>query len=669
MAKKDAHPKAKLVLLPSGRQGEVERGTTVLEAARALGVELESICGGRQTCGKCLVEVEAGTFEKHAITSRTSSLSAPEQNERAYAEKHGLDLPRQRLACAARVQEDVVIHVPPESQARKQVIRKAASDLTLEVDPAVRIVVVEVEPDALGGSSDWARLREALEAQWGLTNLSIEQTALATLQPTLREGDWVVTVTLWLDQEVIRVEPGYVESLYGLAVDVGTTTIAGYLCDLRTGEVVATEAMMNPQIRFGEDLMSRVSYAMTEPQGTEKMHRAVIKALNELAAGAAARAGIRPEEIVDLVLVGNTVMHHLVLGIDPRELGRAPFTLAVREAVEVKARDLKIHAVHPAARAYFLPCVAGHVGADNVGVLLAEQPQLDAQISLIVDVGTNAEILLGTAEAMTSASSPTGPAFEGAQITHGQRAAPGAIERVRIDPQSGAVRYKVIGDERWSDELPEGEHLDATGICGSGIIEAVAELFLAGLIDASGLFTEGAPQRSPSVRPAGRVAELVLAAPDETATGREIIVTQNDIRAVQLAKGALYAGVRLLMDKLGVTSVARIRLAGAFGSYIDPKYAMILGMIPDCDLTRVQSIGNAAGDGARIALLNKEQRRLATRLARSVRYVETALEPDFQDYFVAAMPIPHAHEAFPHLEGMLPNPPPGGGNRRRLRRR
>lgn len=659
----------RLILMPSGRQGDVSHGTTVLRAAQTLGVEIESICGGRQTCGKCLIALERGSFPKHGITSLDEHLSPPDQVERDYAAAHGIDLNERRMSCVARILGDVLITVPEESQARKQVIRKEASSLTIEVAPAVRLVYVEVEPAELGGSSDWQRLQTALAEQWDLHNLTLDPVLLLSLQKTLRAGNWAVTLTLWHNQQIIRLEPGYVESLYGLAVDVGTTTVAGYLCDLRTGEVLATESMMNPQVRYGEDLMSRISYGMMEAQGVNRLHRAIITALNDIAARAAESAGIQPAEITDVVLVGNTVMHALFLGIDPIELGGAPFALTTESPVDVKARDIGLKAVHPAAMVHVPACIAGHVGADNVAVLLAELPTLDEQITLVVDIGTNAEILLGNKDRMLSASSPTGPAFEGAQILHGQRAAPGAIERVRIDEQTGQVRYRVIGDERWSNELAEGEKLSPTGICGSGIIEVVAELFTAGLIDATGRFVDDADQRSPRVRWVGKTAELVLAPANETATDREIIVSQNDIRQIQLGKGALYAGISLLRDRLGIAQIDRIKLAGAFGNYIDPKHAMIIGLIPDADLAQVSAVGNSAGDGARIALLNAEQRRLAAQAARRVEYVETAVEPAFQDHFVAAMALPHARDSFPHLAGIIPERSEVQGNERRSSRR
>lgn len=644
----------RLILMPSGRKGDVPHGISVLDAARSLGVEIESICGGRQTCGKCLIALERGTFAKHGITSADEHLTPPGEVERAYFTEHGLDLNERRFSCKACIVGDALITVPEESQARKQVIRKAASNLTIEVAPAVRLVYVEVTPAELGGPADWTRVKAALAEQWNLHGVTIDSILLRDLQKTLRAGKWAVTLTLWHNREVIRIEPGYVESLYGLAVDVGSTTLAGYLCDLRTGQVIATESLMNPQVRYGEDLMSRISYGMMEPQGVNRLHRAVIGALNDLATNAADKAGIQPEEITDLVLVGNTTMHHLFLGIDPVEQGGAPFALATRDPVDIKARDMGLKAVHPCAMVHVLPNIAGHVGADNVGVLLAEQPHLDDDITLVVDIGTNAEILLGNRDRMLSASSPTGPAFEGAQIAHGQRAAPGAIERVRIDRETREARFKVIGDERWSDEFETGESPGATGICGSGIIEAVAELFTAGLIDSGGLFIEEVARNHPRVRYRSRTAEYILAYPNQTATGRDIVVTQQDIRAIQLAKGALYAGTRLLMDHLGVDRVDRIKLAGAFGSYIDPLHALILGLIPDCDLEHVKAVGNSAGDGARIALLNAEQRKVAEQAARAVRYVEIAVEPEFQTYFVNALALPHAVDAFPHLAGFIP---------------
>lgn len=647
-----------VILMPSGRRDRVPAGATLLDAARQMGVEIESICGGRLTCGKCKVQIEEGSFPKHGIVSASAHLSPASREEQALlAEMHASGC---RLSCVAAVQGDVLVFVPEESRAHKQIIRKSATDRVIDVAPAVRQVYVEVEPAALGHHrGDWGRLQDALAAEWGLSDLRIDLYALQRLQAALRKGKWAVTVTLCHDREVIDVQPGYAEGVYGLAVDIGSTTVAGYLCDLRTGQLLATESAMNPQVIYGEDLMSRISYAMQHRDGLDKMHKAIIDTLNKLAAAAARSANLRASQIHEAVFVGNTTMIHLLLGIDPVELGGAPFALANRDAMDLKARDLGLR-LHPAANVHVLPAEAGHVGADNVGVLIAEEPYNQDEIVLTVDVGTNAEIVLGHRQWMYSASSPTGPAFEGAQITFGMRAAPGAIERVRIDPISKQARFRVIGEERWSDAWPAGpdvpveeqpKHL-ASGICGSGIIEVIAEMFLAGILLPDGRLHPDC--QGALFRWNGRKGAYLLAAGHQTTTGEPIYVTQDDVRSIQLAKAALYAGAKLLMNRAGVARVDRVVMAGAFGSYIDPKYAMILGLIPDCQLDRVSAVGNAAGDGARIALLNRRKREEAQRIAEWVRYVETAVDPAFQQEFIAAIHLPHAVDAFPHLDGLLP---------------
>lgn len=669
-SKEDQKDAYQVFLMPSGKRGKVKRGTNLLHAAEKMGVELESICGGRQTCGKCQVIVESGHFPKHGITSSPDHLSPPQEGEIACCQQHGII--GRRLACAAEVLGDVLISVPEESQARKQIIAKAASDRVIEVNPALRQVYVQVEAASLGDPrGDWERLALALETQWGLGELTIDSKVLPNLQRILREGDFNVTVTLWQEKEVLQVQPGYCEGIYGLAVDVGSTTIAAHLCDLRTGEVLSTQASMNPQVRYGEDLMSRVSYATTESQGLARLNRLVIRTLNELAEKAATAAGLTKDDILDVVIVGNTVMHHILLGINPVELGRAPFALALFSGMDLKARDIGL-GLNQAARVHVLPLIAGHVGADNVGVMLSESPHEQDEIMLLVDVGTNAEIVLGDRQKLLVASSPTGPAFEGAQITHGQRAAPGAIERVRINPETMEAQIRVIGFNDWID-LQDGESIPPqakpTGICGSGIIEAVAEMFLSGIINASGLFKETVNKPSGRVRHKGRMGEYILVDEENSATGAPIVITQSDVRAIQLAKAALYAGTKLLMAHRRVDRVDRIVLAGAFGSFISPFHAMVLGLIPDCDLDSVVAVGNAAGDGARIALLDVKMRQKAEQLARWVDYVETPLAASFQEEFVAALNLPHATDPFPHLKGFLPEIDPSREKKFRSRLR
>ena len=663
-----------LIFMPSGRRGKVAAGTAVLEAARQLGVEIESICGGRLTCNKCRIKVEDGRFAKHGITSHASHLS-PMTSDEAYLLQR-LDSLDCRLSCQAQVQGDALIFVPEESRKQKQIIRKSATERAIEIAPAIRQVYVQVETAELGEHrGDWGRLQDALAAQENLFSLSIDLRVLRKLQATLRQKNWGVTAVIWQGREVIEVLPGYVEGIYGLAVDIGSTTIAGHLCDLRTGEVLATESVMNPQVTYGEDLMSRISYAIEYRDGTDKMHEAVIDALNKLAARAARTADIQAKQIYEAVFVGNTTMIHLLLGIHPQELGGAPFALANRDGMDIRARDLGLR-FHPGAYVHILPAEAGHVGADNVGVLLAEEPHRQDEIMLIIDVGTNAEIVLGNRQWLLSASSPTGPAFEGAQIEHGMRAAPGAIERVQIDPITKEARFRVIGEEKWSDSwnlspdaplAEQPQHL-AAGICGSGIIEAVAELYLAELLLPDGRFN---PDSSSSRMVwEGAKGSYILATETETITGRPLRITQNDVRNIQLAKSALYAGAKLLMKRANISQVDQVILAGAFGSYIDTKHAMVLGLIPDCDLAKVHAVGNAAGDGARIALLNRHKRAEAQDLVEWIKYVETAVDPDFQEEFAGAIHIPHASDPFSHIAHLLPKPPDTTqtGSRRRSRR-
>ncbi|WP_306111370.1 MULTISPECIES: ASKHA domain-containing protein [Roseovarius] len=672
-----------VVFTPSGKRGRFPKGTPVLTAARQLGVDLDSVCGGRGICSKCQITPGYGEFSKHGVTVHQGALSEWNAVEERYDQKRGLKAGR-RLGCQAQVMGDIVIDVPPESQVHKQVVRKAASARVIQMDPATRLYFVEVdEPDMHEPTGDLERLERALREQWEIPEITADLTLLSKLQPVLRKGKFRVTVALHqshLDSvpRVIEIWPGLHESgLYGLAIDLGSTTVAAHLTDLESGEVKASSGIMNPQIRFGEDLMSRVSYAMMNPGGDQEMTRAVREAINTLAEEIAKEAEIDPSLIVETVFVCNPVMHHLLLGIDPVELGQAPFALATSDSMALEARELELSAINTRARVYVLPCIAGHVGADCAAVALSEEPGKSEDLALIVDVGTNAEILLGDKSRVLACSSPTGPAFEGAQISSGQRAAPGAIEAIRIDPETKEPRFRVIGSEKWSDEDGFAEEVGAggiTGICGSGIIEAVAELRMAGLMDESGLIGSAEATGTARMVAEGRTHSYLIH--DATAEGGpRITVTQGDIRAIQLAKSALYAGARLLMDERGVDKVDRVVLAGAFGAHISAKHAMVLGMIPDVPLDKVTSAGNAAGTGARIALCNVGARREIERVVREITKVETAIEPKFQEHFVAANAIPHKTDPFPELAKVAPLPNPsfntGGGEEggRRRRRR
>lgn len=666
---------ALVIFTPSGKRGRFALGTPVLTAARQLGVDLDSVCGGRGICSKCQITPGYGDFPKHGVRVAPDALSEWNAVEQRYKDKRGL-IDGRRLGCQAQIMGDVVIDVPAESQLHKQVVRKDASARPMVMDPATRLFFVEVaQPDMHEPSGDLERLEASLRGQWDVAEISMGLDVLRKLQPALRAGNWQVTVALFADHsggpaQVLDIWPGlYDGALYGLAIDLGSTTIAAHLCDLRDGQVVASSGIMNPQIRFGEDLMSRVSYAMMNPGGDAEMTRAVRDSLDTLIAALASDAGCNARQIMEAVIVCNPVMHHLLLGVDPVELGQAPFALATSGALSLGAAELDLTALNPAARAYLLPCIAGHVGADAAAVALSEAPEQSDDLVLIVDVGTNAEILLGDTRRVLACSSPTGPAFEGAQISSGQRAAPGAIERIEIDPVTKEPRFRVIGSDLWSDD-PEFA-ANVTGICGSGIIEAVAEMRMAGLVDASGLIGSAAQTGTERCIPEGRTHAYVIH--DATATGGpRITVTQGDIRAIQLAKSALYAGARLLMDEIGTDTVDRIVLAGAFGAHISPKHAMVLGMIPDAPLDHVTSAGNAAGTGARMALCSKSERAAIERTVTRIHKVETAIEPRFQEHFVAANALPHATEPFPHLSQVVTLPQVSfnsGGSEGRRRKR
>ena len=639
----------------------------MLDAARTLGVDLDSVCGGRGICSRCQIEVAEGEFAKHAIVSEADHVSPWNAVEQRYVDKRGALKEGRRLGCQAKVCGDLVVDVPPESQVHRQVVRKRAETHPIEIDPVVRLYYVEVaEPDMHDPSSDLRRLQNALASQWGLAEAGAGLPVLAGLQKALRAGEWKATVAVRKGREIVAVYPGFVDRAYGVAFDIGSTTIAAHLCDLESGEVLASQGLMNPQIRFGEDLMSRVSYVMMNPGGEKELISTVRAAVDDLVGEAAREAGVARETILEVTVAGNPIMHHLFLGLDPTELGGAPFALTIDGGYEARASELGL-TIAPGGYVYALPCIAGHVGADAAGVALAEAPYLRDELTLIADVGTNAEILFGNKDGMLACSSPTGPAFEGAQISCGQRAAPGAIERVRIDRETLEPRFKVIGCDLWSNEPGFAEataSIGVTGVCGSGIIEVIAEMFLAGIIGQDGLFDGSLAEKTKRIEVVGRSFAYILHEGEP-----RLLIYQTDVRAIQLAKAALYAGAKLLIDKRGAGAPQRVTLVGAFGSHIDTTYATALGLIPDCDLAHVVNGGNSAGTGARIALLNLAARAEIEGVVRRIEKVETAIEPNFQAEFVAAMALPHASDPFENLARVvkLPERKAAEGGRRRRR--
>lgn len=688
----------RIVFTPSGHSGTVAVGASVLDAARTLGVDLDSVCGGRGICGRCQVVPSLGSFLKWAITADAGALSAIAETEASYSGRRPV-APEARLGCQATIAADAVVDVPPESQLHGPVVRKSIDVGNITLDPLTTLHVVTVPSPTLDERRGLAQtVVDCLDDEWGLRVSRVSPRVLAGLHRAVAADGGLVTAAIrWRRSEeaqrcgvLAAVWPGVVTSSLGIAVDIGSTTVAGHLVDLHSGEALNSTGRMNPQIRLGEDLMSRVSYVMMHPGGDAELTALIRAALAELIAELCTEASADPATVLEIVLVGNPIMIHIALGIDPTPLGQAPFTLATDAAIELDGPDLALPC--PAARVYVGPAIAGHVGADTSAAVLAGGPHRSDQVTLLVDVGTNAEIVLGSSEGLWAASSPTGPAFEGAQISCGQRAMPGAIERVRIDPQSWQPRFKVIGCDLWSDDAGFEAEVErsvavgtrsaaagVTGICGSGIIDVIAEMFLAGVMSADGVIAPS-PQpdeRSSHVVSDGRTFSYVLYRPPDHSNGPVITVTQNDVRAVQLAKAALRAGIDLLCEHAGIDGPQQVQLAGAFGAHIDPVRAMVLGLIGDCEPNAVRSVGNAAGTGAVRALLSGAERAEMEATVRQIRKIETATEPRFQELFVAAMALPHASAPNPLLATAVtlperisgPADTPGTGSHRSARPR
>jgi len=679
-----AADKARLIFQPSGRRGEVEKGMTIIEASRRVGVDIEALCGEKKVCGKCKVRIEEGFYEKYGIQSSRNNVSPWMEEEEKFVNAEQREL-GYRLGCCAKIEGDLLIFVPEESRAGKQVVSKAARDIPIDWNPAVKEYYVEViEPTFEHPTGDFERLQDELNRQFALRDLNIDYWALMKMPARLRDKRrWAMTVSVWMDKEIIRVLPGKREGAnYGLAVDIGTTTVAAYFCNLKTMEVIETVSMMNPQCKYGEDVMSRITYHMMNEDGLERMSNDMIEGLNTLVKQAVestyppkkkkkTKEGeqvietweevpeegkiylrLEPRDIVDMTIVCNTAMHHILLKLDPEFVGLAPFPPVIHRSLDIKARDLKIK-INDSAYVHVLPNEAGFVGADNVGVLIAEAPYKSDEIQLLIDIGTNGELVLGNKEKLISSSCATGPALEGAQLAYGMRAAPGAIERIKINPETHETDYKVIGRDAWLS-FSKPEEMKTKGICGSGILDVLAELYTAGVIMKSGVFNKTQKSNRFRLNADTKQPEFVIAWANETSIERDVVITQKDVRQIQLAKGALYTGCKLMMRKMNIDKVDVVKIAGAFGTHVDRTKALIMGLFPDCPIEKILSVGNAAGDGARAALLNREKRVEANWVSRNVEYIELTVEKDFQVQFMESMQIPHMKDAFPHLEGIVP---------------
>jgi uncharacterized 2Fe-2S/4Fe-4S cluster protein (DUF4445 family) len=616
----------KVVFIPSHKEAICEEGSTILDIARDAGVYIDSACGGVGKCGKCKVRVVSG--ECSPITA--------EESEQIDFSDLGQGF---RLACRARLQTEAAIFIPERSIFKGAASRKEFVPRKIPLSPAVKTYsLLADQSPAEPGSGAVERLLALLKAQHGIEGLAWDEELLAQFGSSLAENVHVYNVSVWMNKDIIRVQSGTPGGPYGLALDVGTTTLALYLCSLETGKILTSASATNPQTIFGEDIMSRVAYSVHhQGEGVKRMQRELVHTVNTMIREVTEGRHVSTDDIVDMTVVGNTVMHHIFLGLPPDRLGYWPFTPLVENSVNIKARDFGLD-ILAAAYVHVLPVEAGFVGADNVAVLIAEEPYKQDEVSLVIDIGTNGELALGNGSGLLSCSCATGPALEGAEITYGMRAAPGAIEKVRISPESFEVDFKVIGNDRWKRDQGPGK-FRPVGICGSGIIDAIAALYQSGLIRKSGAFSHRAD--IPRLRKGKDGArEFVLAWAQETPIDQDIVVTQRDVRQIQLAKAAIRAGCQIMMERLGIIRPDRLIVAGAFGMHIDRDNALAIGLFPECNPDAIAFVGNAAGHGAYLALINKDKREEAERIARWTEHIELATEKAFQKEFIEALAFP-----------------------------
>lgn len=638
-----------LIFQPTGLRGKISSGETILAACQKFGVNLESPCGGNGTCGKCKVKLEKISYNEHSSLGGSSSFKITEKERELLTEKEQLE--NFRLACCTRITEDIVVFVPEKSNREEQRVLETASSKSVPLNPGVKKYYIELkEPTLEDCRDDFTRVKDELLHKYRnlKEHIFMDYKVMQNLSLLLRKDKYKITVTLWMDKEIISVEPGFNEDIYGVAVDIGTTTIVAALCDLSSGKLINRVSGLNPQVIYGEDILSRISYCSVNENGLENMHNLIIKEINRLIRELADSINGDISQIYDVVMVFNTVMHHIALNINPEYLGQSPFTPVTSKGLNIKSRELGIN-ICKGAYICSLPIEGGFVGSDNVSVLISQEIYKQDKMLMIIDIGTNGEINFGNKEGVFSTSCATGPALEGAQIKYGMRAASGAIERVKINSMSLEADFKVIGEDKWNNAINVG---GVKGICGSGIIDAVAEMYKSGIIGKDGTFDKKIVCSRIRRDENGKM-EYVLAWKQHTSIGKDISITQKDVRSVQLAKSALYAGAKMLMKKRNVDSVEGVILAGAFGSYINKENALVIGLFPDCDLNNVVVVGNAAGEGAKIALLSTDKRTEAEEVAKDVQFIECAAEKDFEMEFYNAMNFPHSEDEFPHIKHIL----------------
>lgn len=623
---------------PSGSKSACNEGASILELARDAGVSIESICGGTGKCGKCKVALVAGA----------DLLSPMNDNERRTLDEDEIDSGL-RLACQASVvsEGNMTVDIPEGSQRGHHRLLAAGIEPDIVLMPAMTKILLKIPPATLTDiRADDDRLLDILNAEAAVT-ANIAQGVHQRMPHALREKSWEATATLYMKEELIGLDPGDTTGdVLGVAVDVGTTKVVAYLLDLLSGNTIGTESHPNPQIPFGEDVMSRITYAMTNEDGLARLQKAVIGTVNSLIRQLCEKVGKNPIDVLELIMVGNTAMHHMFFGIPPNHLASAPYAPAVRKSISVDPNHLGIE-IYPFGKVGSLPNIAGFVGADAVAVLLSSGLYDDDEIGMMIDIGTNTEIIAGSRDRLISCSCASGPAFEGAHIKYGMRAATGAIERVWMDTAEKAVLTRTV------DDAPP------RGICGSGIVDAVSEMFKCGVISASGKINSSSDWAERIREGSDGKLEFVLAV-DESNTddARDVAITQNDVQEIQLAKAAIFTGVSTLLRRLGIrcSDLKRVYAAGAFGTYVDAPAAITIGMYPDIPPERIRFVGNAAGSGARMALKSVDARKLADDLSRKVEYVELASEKDFQSEFAKAMFLPHRElDRFPTVARAIAN--------------
>jgi uncharacterized 2Fe-2S/4Fe-4S cluster protein (DUF4445 family) len=591
-----------------GRRGKFPAGQSILDYARKLGIGISSVCGGKGTCGKCKIQLVTGNASEP--TSRETELFSPSQLHAGW-----------RLACQAVPASDCMVHVPVDSMTTVQRTQLEGVDVPVQVKSPVKVFAIEMTPPSLKDTvGDAERLQKALYRQHRVKTEDIDTTVIRTLSPRLREWTWHCYAAV-RSSEVIAVRPSF-EQVIGLAVDFGTTKLAGYLIDLISGKTLASHGMANPQISYGEDIITRCNMAIASPEGAAQLQKMSAEAINELGSVLSGKVGATPEDIVEAVVVGNTAMHHLYLGLPVKQLVRSPFIPVLQRSIDIKARDIGIH-IAQGAYVHVLPNIAGFVGADHVAMLLAVQAKDVQGTTVALDIGTNTEVSLIHEGRIQSISCASGPAFEGGHIKDGMRAGAGAIERVRIT--NGNVWYQTI------------DNAAPIGICGSAIIDVVAQLFLAGIIDDGGRMNDNHPR----VRSNGGQREFVLVSEEERYGLPAIVFTQHDVRELQLGKAAIRAGIRTLLQANGKKEedVTDIIIAGAFGSYLDVSSAVEIGMLPALPLERFHQVGNAAGMGAKLTLISTEQRREAGKIADEAHYLELAGSPVFNQNFIQVLKL------------------------------